>query len=336
MAGVAKLKRELLQDLVQENLELRQGQAAVAVRRAKGSRRRFQAGAVFSVLLCVTLFGSSGLLTSAAVEPTPAKAVLASAALARRPPVAKPVRFTPGPRVDATVFPLAVRKIVIDAGHGGGSFGTKTPLGLVEKDVTLDIAERLERLLVERKSFDVLMTRHDDREVSLAERCAFANRAGADLFISIHVNWLVNREARGVETYYLGPTDDPFLTRLAASENRDSGYSMTDMRRLLDGIYADVRHDKSRKFAQTLQASLWTSLVKVNPQLADRGVKTAPFIVLLSTEMPAVLAEVSCLSNSEEAGLLAKPLYRQYIAEALAAGLRSYAAAAQGASEKGI
>jgi N-acetylmuramoyl-L-alanine amidase len=151
--------------------------------------------------------------------------------------------------------------------------------------------------------------------------------------VSIHVNWIENRKARGVETYFLGATEDPFLTRLAAEENRESGYSMADMRKLLDGIYADVRHEKSHKLAETVQASLFSSLRKINPHLDDRGVKAAPFIVLLSTEMPAVLAEVSCLSNEEEAQLLAKPLYRQYIAEALASGVRSYADAVEGKPE---
>jgi N-acetylmuramoyl-L-alanine amidase len=164
----------------------------------------------------------------------------------------------------------------------------------------------------------------------LEDRGLAANRAGADIFVSIHLNWIENRKARGIETYYLGPTDDPFLTRLAADENRDSGYSLADMRRLLDRIYADVRQKKSRKLAEVVQASLFGSLGKVNPGVENRGVKAAPFIVLLTTEMPAILAEVSCLSNEDEAGLLTKPQYRQYIAEALAAGVRSYAGSVEG------
>jgi N-acetylmuramoyl-L-alanine amidase len=230
--------------------------------------------------------------------------------------------------VDATVFPLAVRKIALDPGHGGDSFGTRAPLGLLEKELTLDIAQRLRKLL-EADSFEVVMTREQDRSVSLEERGLAANRDGADIFVSIHLNWIENLKARGVETYYLGATDDPYLTRLAAAENRESGYSMTDMRRLLDRIYADVRQAKSRTLAEVVQASLFRSLGKVNPGIENRGVKAAPFIVLLSTEMPAILAEVSCLSNEDEAALLTKPLYRQYIAEALAAGIRSYADAAE-------
>jgi N-acetylmuramoyl-L-alanine amidase len=159
---------------------------------------------------------------------------------------------------------------------------------------------------------------------------------GADIFVSVHLNWIENRGARGVETYFLGPTNDPFLTRLAAAENRDSGYSLADMRQLLERIYAGVRQDKSRKLAEVVQAELFRSLGKENPRLEDRGVKSAPFIVLMATQMPAILAEVSCLSNDEEARRLAKPLYRQYIAAALASGLRAYAGLARGVAEKGI
>lgn len=123
----------------------------------------------------------------------------------------------------------------------------------------------------------------------------------------------------------MGTTDDPYLNRLAASENRESGYSLTDMRRLLDRIYAGVRQEKSHKLAETVQSALFQSLGKVSPEIQNRGVKTAPFIVLLTTDMPAILAEVSSMSNEGEARLLTKPLYRQYIAEALAKGIRSYA-----------
>jgi N-acetylmuramoyl-L-alanine amidase len=235
--------------------------------------------------------------------------------------------------IHAEVFPLAVRKVVIDAGHGGESLGTHIAGGLQEKEVTLDIARRLKLLLADE--FEVVMTRERDEEVSLEERAKVANESGADIFVSIHVNWIDNRSARGIETYYLGATNDPFLNKLAAAENRDSGYSLADMRQILDRIYAGVRDDNSRKLAEVMQSSLYRSLRKVNPELVDRGVKAAPFIVLLTTEVPAVLAEVSCLSNEEEVRLLSKPLYRQYIAEALSRGVRSYAELAEGAGEKG-
>lgn len=338
MANVDRLKRRLLHELVQENVDLIHG----TVRRLRRQRRRPYLrlmGALALLLASAALAGSTRLLStlSAAGRPGPLPAPPLSASAPARSMGAvlagsADPALPPATPIDSAVLPLAVRKIALDAGHGGDSHGTTTPLGLLEKDVTLDIARRLRGLLEERHAFEVVMTRRDDSAVSLADRAAIANRMGADVFVSVHVNWIENRAARGVETYYLGPTDDPFLSRLAAAENRDSGYSMADMRQLLDRIYAGVRQDKSRQLAEMVQSALFRSLGRVNSKIEDRGVKSAPFIVLLSTQMPAILAEVSCLSNAEEARLLSRPLYRQYIAEALASGLRAYAANARGAA----
>lgn len=344
MSNVKRLKRQMLRELVRENVELIEGLPPWRERR----RARFRlTGRILALaLLPVALLGSSRLISSFASPAAPVRAAQGTvlpSALTTAPSAAQPALQLSGPPepIAAAVFPLAVRKIAIDAGHGGGSVGThvgsdagkeKSPLALVEKDITLDVADRLRQLLV-ADHFQVVMTRDRDVEVPLERRGAIAKEGRADVFVSIHVNWIENRKVRGVETYFLGATEDPFLTRLAAEENRESGYSLADMRKLLDGIYADVRHDKSHKLAETVQASLFKSLRKINPHLDDRGVKAAPFIVLLSTEMPAVLAEVSCLSNKEEAELLAQPTYRQYIAEALAAGLRSYADAVEGKPE---
>jgi N-acetylmuramoyl-L-alanine amidase len=343
MTNVDRIKRQLVRDLVQENLDLIEDGLARRVRRR---HRLWMASRILAfVLVPMGLFGSTLLLSNRNAAPArPAPAAAPPPAVAAAAPVAPapdaPVTLAAPQPIDAAVFPLAVRKIALDAGHGGSSLGTRAPLGLIEKDLTLDIALRLKKLL--EQDFEVVMTREEDKEVSLAERGTFANQQGADIFVSVHLNWIVDRESRGVETYYLGPTDDPFLTELAANENRESGYSMADMRKLLDRIYADVRQDKSKKLAQVMQTSLYSSLGKINPKIEDRGVKAAPFIVLLSTEMPAILAEVSCLSNEEEARLLTKPLYRQYIAEALAQGLRAYADSVEGrpesraAGQKGI
>jgi N-acetylmuramoyl-L-alanine amidase len=331
---IDRLKRQLLREVVQDNVDLAEG------RLPRGLKRRPNVGlrVLVLVLLSLGLFGSARLIPSLGRPPVSAGGAAAPAAAQPAPvvvakaPIPPPMPLIPTTvptPVDAAVFPLAVRKIALDPGHGGDSLGTRAPLGLVEKELTLDIAQRLRKLL-EADAFEVVMTREQDRSVSLEERGLAANRDGADIFVSIHLNWIENLKARGVETYYLGATNDPYLTRLAAAENRESGYSMADMRGLLDRIYADVRQDKSRTLAEVVQASLFRSLGKVNPGLEDRGVKAAPFIVLLSTEMPAILAEVSCLSNEDEAALLTKPLYRQYIAEALAAGIRSYADAVEG------
>ena len=147
--------------------------------------------------------------------------------------------------IDFQVFPLTIRKIAIDPGHGGEDGGAVTALGLLEKDITLDIARRLRRLL-EQSAFEVLMTRQRDETVSLAQRAVQANAGGADLFISIHVNSFKTPEVRGPETYYLGPTDDPHTLQLAALENRPSGYSLGEYRQLLESVYLDVRRTQSQ------------------------------------------------------------------------------------------
>lgn len=248
-------------------------------------------------------------------------------------PLVVPVEGTPDPvayrtptAADRTLFRLGVRTIVLDAGHGGDNDGTVGEGGLVEKEITLDIAEKLRRML-EAAAYRVLMTREDDSTLTLDERAGLANRLGGDLFISIHVNWLVNRQARGVETYYLGPTDDPYLRQLALRENQQSGYTLAHFRTMLERVYADARGRDSLRLAESVQAELYDALAKVNPDLIDRGVKTAPFVVLTGTEMPAILAEVSCLSNRQEETLLREDAYREYIAEALFRGVHQYARA---------
>jgi N-acetylmuramoyl-L-alanine amidase len=238
---------------------------------------------------------------------------------------AEPTFLAPAP-IDLAVLPLAVRKIIVDPGHGGKDTGTSTPGGLAEKEVTLDIGLRL-RYLLEQAAFEVVMTRDKDETVPLRQRTALANAQGADLFVSIHLNWIDGGQVRGMETYYLGPTEEPVLLQLAARENRDSGYSLADFRKLLDQIYLSVRRDESRRLAESVQRTLVTALRGKHPALANRGVKTAPFAVLVGTEMPAILAEVTCLSHPEEARLLATSQYRQDIAQALWQGIHAYAQA---------
>ena len=238
---------------------------------------------------------------------------------------AEPTFLAPAP-IDLAVLPLGVRKIVVDPGHGGKDTGTSTPGGLAEKEVTLDIGLRLRRLL-EQAAFEVVMTRDKDETIPLRQRTVVANVQGADLFVSIHLNWIDGGPIRGIETYYLGPTEDPVLLQLAAQENRDSGYSLADFRKLLDHIYLSMRRDESRRLAESVQRTLVTTLYRKRPALVNRGVKTAPFAVLVDTEMPAILAEVACLSHPEEARLLATPQYRQDIAQALFQGIHAYAQA---------
>jgi N-acetylmuramoyl-L-alanine amidase len=222
-----------------------------------------------------------------------------------------------------------VRRVVLDAGHGGNDPGASSASLLSEKDVTLDIERRLRSLLT-NGGFEVVTTRPDDRFIPLRDRARLANTSDSDIFVSIHVNSVRNPISHGVETYYLGATNDPTLTRLAADENRASGYSLADLHKLLDGIYADARRDESRRLADTVQQQLFGTLRTIDPGLQNWGVKRAPFIVLVATEMPAILAEVGCLSNEAEAAKLRDASYRERIAEALFQGIKAYATQVKG------
>lgn len=321
-----RLKRRLVSELVVENLEL----IGAVPARPRQRRRRFLPAVKVAALvfLPAAVFASTWALRVPGISAEEANPRRASVAL---PPVsaadsASPAVVLESPRpVPSEVFPLAVRRVILDAGHGGHNLGTKTPGGLLEKEITLDIALRLREAL-SADPFEVLLTRDDDRFVNLHDRASWANGKKGDIFVSIHVNWLEGSRSSGVETYYLGAAEDSFGSELASRENLDSGHTMAEMRTLLEGIYVDLRQDKSRGLASAIHGALYGALRRVNPELIDRGVKTAPFLVLVDTEMPAVLAEVAALSSETEATMLARPLYRQFIAEALATGIRRYAA----------
>ncbi len=236
--------------------------------------------------------------------------------------------------IAADVFGLDIFRIVIDPGHGGSDTGTKVG-ALAEKDLTLDIAARLKEKL-EKQGFETHLTRASDLTLTLRERSEMANLLGAHLFVSVHINYLPGgRSSRGVETYFVGSTEDPELLELARRENAHSGYDMADNNQLLKKLFTDARQRNSQAFAGRVQGYLFSSLKPNNPELVDRGVKQAPFVVLVGTVMPAILAEVACLSNAKEAELLARPLYRESIAEALARGIRRYADDVNPSQEKG-
>ena len=269
----------------------------------------------------------------AAASPSEANSAQRVATAARVRSSGADVLFAAPRRLSRAVLPLSVRKIVLDAGHGGTQFGAMSDSGVSEKEITLDIAFRLRRLLEDAR-FEALMTRETDETLSLERRVAFANSSRADLFLSIHVNWIPSRQIRPLETYFAGPTDDPAVLRLASAENRDSGYSLAAYRRLLEKVYIDARRDESHALARSLNTDLYRSLSEVNPELENRGVKTAPFAVLVGTEMPAVLVEVSCLSNEADVRLLTMADYRDRIAMALLRGIRSYASGLDGVGRK--
>jgi N-acetylmuramoyl-L-alanine amidase len=226
--------------------------------------------------------------------------------------------------LDRAVLPLSIKTIVIDAGHGGKQTGAISDSGISEKEITLDVALRLRRLM-EKSPFEVFLTRQTDQTIPLEKRVEFANAKKADLFVSIHVNWMEPRNIRALETYFVGPSDDPATLNLARMENRESNYSFSDYRRILDKIYVDARREESRRLARSVQTELYRSLRQNNPQVEDRGIKMAPFVVLIGTQMPAILAEISCLSNDDEVKLLTDNDYKEKIALALYKGIHSYA-----------
>jgi N-acetylmuramoyl-L-alanine amidase len=256
---------------------------------------------------------------------------LPAAAIGR--PIKSTVPLSAPHRVSRAVLPLSVKRIVIDPGHGGKQHGAISESGVSEKDITLDIALRL-RDLMENAPFEVLMTREKDETLKLEKRVDFANAKNADLFISIHVNWMEPREIRPLETYYVGATNDPGAMKLAGIENRDFGYSLGEYRRLLEKIYLDTRRDESYTLAKSINSELYQALSQINPELENRGVKMAPFAVLVGTQMPAVLAEVSCLSNEDDVKLLTNADYREKIAQALLRGVLSYANNLNGSEKK--
>ena len=311
-AASPRLKRRILSGAVDDNLRALRNQP-----RGRLHRRRPVSWALVAAATASAVAGAALWL----VLELPESAV---PPLARRPAIDAALATGTPARTPPQVFPVAVRKVVVDPGHGGGDLGTRTPLGLVEKELTLDIARRLVAQL-RGDGFEVELTRDGDRRISLRDRARAANELGADLFVSIHVNWFEDGRAnRGIETYFLGPSDDPFIVRLTSAENRESGYAIADVRRLLDSIYADLRQEQSRALARAVQRQLVRSLQEVTPEVADRGVKSAPFLVLVATEMPAILAEVASLSNADEARLLAQEGYRERIAVALYRGIRAY------------
>jgi N-acetylmuramoyl-L-alanine amidase len=219
---------------------------------------------------------------------------------------------------------LKVGRIVIDAGHGGHDSGTLGPGGIEEKDVVLDVALRVGKLLHQRLGAEIVYTRSDDTFIPLETRTAIANKAQADLFLSIHANSSPEPSARGVEAYYLNFTSDPNALDVAARENALSSHSVHQLSDLVRKITLKDKIDESREFAADVDASLYAGLKNGNPGLHDRGVKKAPFVVLIGAQMPSILAEISFLTNPQDAQQLREGSYRERIAESLDAGVERY------------
>jgi N-acetylmuramoyl-L-alanine amidase len=250
---------------------------------------------------------SSGTLNHALGVATPAK------------------RDSSGDRSLVRVFGLKLGKVVIDAGHGGHDTGTIGPHGLMEKDLVLDVGLRLGALITQRLGADVVYTRSADVFIPLEDRTKIANDEKADLFISIHANSSPEPSATGVETYYFNLTADKSALDLATRENATSVSSISDLNDLLHKAVLKTKSDESREFAQKVQASLWGTSVRMNNRSRDRGVRQAPFVVLIGATMPSILAEIGFVSNPHDEKLFNRIDQRTKFAEALFRGISQYA-----------
>jgi N-acetylmuramoyl-L-alanine amidase len=244
-------------------------------------------------------------------------------ALLEPPPEPKPTRD--GQRSLSRALGLKISRIVIDAGHGGHDTGTIGPHGLMEKDLCLDVALRLGSLIEEKlPGAEVVYTRMDDTFIPLEERTAIANNAQADLFISIHANSSHDGSARGIETYYLNFATTAESMEVASRENALSQESQHDLQDLIKKIARNDKVEESKELASDIQDSLTQRLQLVAHGEKNRGVKKAPFIVLIGANMPSILSEISFVSNPSDERLLRKGDQRQRIADGLYRGISSY------------
>jgi N-acetylmuramoyl-L-alanine amidase len=238
-------------------------------------------------------------------------------------PPAAPVSNSNGKFSLSRQLGLGVSRIVIDAGHGGHDPGAHGN-GIVESELTLDVALRLQKLLQEKEGVEVVMTRDTDVFIPLEERTAIANREGADLFLSIHANASRNPAARGIETYFLNFALNPEAEAVAARENATSAQPMHNLPDIVKAIALNNKANESRDLADTVQKSMAKRLSARNKTLRDLGVKQAPFVVLIGAVMPSVLAEISFVTNKQDGALLKTPSYRQQIAQALFDAIVNY------------
>jgi N-acetylmuramoyl-L-alanine amidase len=239
------------------------------------------------------------------------------------PPASKPTHD--GQRSLTRALGLKISRVVIDAGHGGHDTGTIGPHGLMEKDLCLDVALRLGKLIQERlPGAEVIYTRRDDTFIPLEERTAIANQVKADLFISIHANSSHDPDSRGVETYYLNFASSQDALDVAARENALSQSGLHDLQDMIKKIARNEKVEESKELADDIQGSLTKRLQQVSRSERDRGVKRAPFVVLIGANMPSILSEISFLSNPADEKMLKKPEQRQRIAEGLYHGMSDY------------
>lgn len=229
-----------------------------------------------------------------------------------------------GTRTLTRMLGLKIGRIVIDPGHGGHDLGTVGPGGLYEKDLVLSIARELQTLLIKNLGAEVVLTRNEDVFLSLEERSAIANQYRADLFISIHANSSRHRSISGVETYYLDFAKTSAEREIAARENASASSSLHELEDLVKKIAQADRSSESRELAFMVQKSLYAGSRKFIPSTQNRGVRTAPFIVLIGANMPSILVEVAFISNPRVEKLLKSEANKEHVVKALYSGIEDY------------
>lgn len=279
-----------------------------------------------AVAFAAATIPESSAAQSAIISGTTTPAVTTSSASTSPAMVPKAARHTTsGDTSLVRTLGLKLQRIVIDPGHGGHDEGTQGPKGLLEKDLVLDVSLRLGKLIEEKMGAEVIYTRSDDTFIPLEGRTALANEKKADLFLSIHANSSPAPRITGVETYYLNFTDSKDAMDVASRENASSAKSIFELRDLIQKISLHEKASESRDFAERIQTALFAFSAKTFPSERNRGIKKAPFVVLIGANMPSVLAEIGFVSNSREEALLKKQEYRQKLAEALFHGISKYA-----------
>jgi N-acetylmuramoyl-L-alanine amidase len=235
-----------------------------------------------------------------------------------------PLPTSKGDRTMTRILGLKIGRIVLDPGHGGHDTGSVGQGGMMEKDLVLQLAKELKKLLQEKLGAEVILTRRDDTFISLEERTAIANEHDADLFISIHANSSIHQNVSGVETYFLDFARSDAAREVAARENATTDHNMRDLQNLIQKIAQADKMAESRELASIVQKNLYRGARKMLPSSQNRGVRSAPFIVLIGARMPSVLAEVAFISNPKDEKQLKREVSQQSLANALFLGIEGY------------
>lgn len=325
-------RKGILRDVYEENLRTTREKYRTARkdRRPDDGERRlgafFTGTAALTVVLLLLVATTLTMEKHADVEESPAASADSSwtdlPMMLTAPAV--PLSQSKQPTSIVDRYGLHFRTIVLDAGHGGRDPGATGRRGLQEKAITLDVARRLKSRLEQYPGYRILMTRNGDDDLSLRKRIEFANRNEADLYVSIHVNWLPVDSIAPIETYFYGPDSDARAGRLAQQENRNSGYSLAEFNDLIQDLSLELKIQESRGAAHAIQEGLVDGLREMGREVNDWGAKSGDFMVLLGVEAPSVLAEIGSLSNGAEEAELTTVTYREKLAYLLEQGITHF------------